>query len=75
MLWDEEEIRINLRHAHKFFLHVMTTSADEKKWELTTVYASPDETIKNHLWDKLNEMGIDGPWIPISDFNCVLKGE
>lgn len=75
MLWDDDELKVNLRYAHRFFLHAEVTSAGGKRWEITAVYASPNANVWKHLWDMLDEMIIKGPWVVMGDFNCVLRGD
>lgn len=45
LLWDEVEVRINLKYAHKSFLHVEATSSGGRRLDLTAVYASSNASI------------------------------
>lgn len=39
-------------------------------------YASPKSHIRRFLWDKLDAIEVEGPWVVLGgDFNCVLQGE
>src|SRR4051812_45714525 len=40
VLWNEDEIMIEVKHVHKFFMHVAITLLEGRKWELTTIYSS-----------------------------------
>lgn len=33
------------------------------EWELTAVYASPNPSIRRHLWDKLDGIEVSRPWV------------
>lgn len=74
-MWDDEEIHINLKHAYKFFVHVEVKIVGRVSCLLTTVYASPKENIRKFLWATSDERWVEGPWILVGDFNCVLRGE
>lgn len=41
-------------------------------WEMTSVYASPNPLKRWQLWPRLDELRIEGPWLILGDFNCVL---
>lgn len=73
LLRNEEDIKVSLRYAHKYFHHVGITS--NKKWELTAVYVNPNSTIRRHLWPKLDELRVEDPWVLIRYFNCTLKND
>lgn len=61
LLWDEAEIQIELRYAHKFFLHVTVNLNGVSRWELSAIYASPNLSARRSLWSKLNELQIEYP--------------
>lgn len=75
LLWDGDTIDVKLIHVHKFFVHVAITLGSGKCWMLTDVYASPNANIRRHLWSTLNKLYIEGSWLLMGDFNCVLRGE
>lgn len=75
LLWDKEEIQIDLKYAHKSFLHVAINLNGVRKWELSTIYAIPNPCVKRHLWNKLNEMKVENQWLLIGDFICTLGAE
>lgn len=74
LLWNEEKFHLDLIHAHRFFVHVEV--ADEKgiKWLLTACMPVPDASIQKHMWESLDEMWVEGPWMLVGDFNCILQG-
>lgn len=40
-LWNEEEVFVELKYAHSFFLHLAVVKNRGRKWEVTTVYVPP----------------------------------
>lgn len=38
-----------------------------------SVYAPPHASRRSGLWGKLDELPVEGPWLLIGDFNCVLR--
>lgn len=74
LLWDDEEVSIMPLEVDKSFIHVLVSSGG-MTWRLTAVYAIPNATARRSLWDNLNELEVNGAWVIIGDFNCVLKGE
>lgn len=75
VLWNEAMTEIEIKHAHKYFVHLAITLLDGRKWELTTVYASPNTSRRRGFWSKLVMISFDNPWALIEDINCVLKAE
>lgn len=75
MVWSNEDVKIEIRYAHKFFLHASINAGDGKEWELTAVYASPITSRRRGMWIKLDKMNIKKPWLLLGDFNCILKAE
>lgn len=67
------EDHVKLRCVHRSLVHVSLTSTGNKRWELSAIYASPNLSIKKHLWDTLNELKIDELWLLVGDFNRVMK--
>lgn len=61
--WDDDEISLNLVYAHRFFLHLIVRSVGGLEWELIAVYASPSPSIRRHLWDKLDKIEANRPWV------------
>lgn len=75
VLWDDMAIGLSLKQADRFFLHFKVRMAGGLQWKLTTIYASPNSSIRSHLWEKLDEIEVRQPWAFIGDFNCVLLDE
>lgn len=74
-MWDDDELDVDLRYAHSYFLHFAVRTAISCRWELTTVYAPPTASKRRSFWEKLYEVKIKDPWLIIGDFNCVLNDE
>lgn len=45
------------------------------EWELTTIYASPNSSVRRFLREKVDGVDVQGPWMILGDFNCTLLGE
>lgn len=74
-LWDEDEMVVELRYAHTYFLHLAVASAGGKRWEVTAVYAPPNTSRRRSFWERMDEVKTKNPWLIIGDFNCVLHDE
>lgn len=72
-LWDENEIKVELRHARAYFIHLSVHFARGRRWEMTAVYAPPSSCKRRKFWEKIDEVKIEDPWLTIGDFNCVLQ--
>lgn len=48
---------------------------DFSRMLLTAVYRSPNNTMRDRLWNDLTSIGknITEPWIIAGDFNCILN--
>lgn len=75
MLWNEDLIKVTIKHVQRSFIHASIRSCGNKEWELTAIYASSNSQRRSMTWDKLNEMVVEGPWCLLGDFNCILKPE
>lgn len=75
VLWDEEEVGMKLMVARRSFLHMEVQIRDEENWMMTAVYASPQPGIRKFIWDQLDSLKLDRPWMLIGDFNCVQNDE
>ncbi|XVF64686.1 hypothetical protein PTKIN_Ptkin09bG0187600 [Pterospermum kingtungense] len=67
-----ESIIINVVQTHPQF--VLLKACHLKSWFLSIVYASPDYGLRKLVWRDLDQisLGINGPWLPIGDYNFVL---
>lgn len=46
VLWNDVDIGVKLRVAHKFFLHMTVSLTGDRQWLLTAVYASPQSSAR-----------------------------
>lgn len=69
------EIEVKLEAAHRSFLHMEVRMSSGRRWEITAIYASPQVTVRQFLWDDLEALEMMTPWRLIGVFNCVLKVE
>lgn len=74
-LWNDDKITVELRYAHPNFLHLAVSSSKGRSWELTAIYTQPHASRRSCLWGKLDELRVEGPWVLMGDFNCVLHNE
>lgn len=61
LLWNEEEVRIELRNVHKSFIHVSVNSLSRGCCLFTALYASPSAQVRRDLWLTLDELQISHP--------------
>lgn len=73
MLWNEPKISLRLLYDDFFFLHLEVTTTGGQSWKITAVYASPNSSVRRHLWGKLDGLEVSRPWALVGDFNCVLE--
>lgn len=56
VMWDEKEIKLKFIYDDCFFLHLSVKSAGCLLWNFMAIYASPNPSIRRHLWEKLDGM-------------------
>lgn len=61
LVWNVEDIEVSIKHAHKFFTHIMLMLLGGRKWELTTMYASHNASERRSLRRKLDDMRTKNP--------------
>lgn len=61
LLWNEENVRLELEYHDKAFLHFLVKSCDGLEWVLIAVYAHPNPSIRRYLWGKLCEVEVSKP--------------
>jgi len=71
--WKEEVIRVDVLDIHFQFLHLMVTLQNGKIFCFTPIYASPQEEMRNDLWNKLHNISrtMIGEWLLAGDFNDI----
>lgn len=75
VFWEDDEVDLRLLKVRKSFIHMKVRFGDEGWWQLTAVYANPQSGIRRFLWEQLDVLGSNCPWMLIGDFNCVLADE
>ena len=70
-MWRMDELDLQLIKSSHQFVTMKVQRRNEKPWMLTTVYASPNELVRQSLWLELNAFGqhCDVPWLLAGDFN------
>lgn len=48
-LWNDQEITVDLRHAHNKFLHFAVFSSRGRRWEFTTIYGPPHTSKREYV--------------------------
>lgn len=74
-MWEEKEVCVKLKAVHRSFIHMEVGLVSGARWALTAVYASPQTSIQQFFWEKLNALEVKLPWALIGDFNYVEGGQ
>ncbi|KAI9108207.1 hypothetical protein K1719_020690 [Acacia pycnantha] len=72
ILWNLEELIMDVKMLDEQFIHC-SLSLGGKKMLFTAIYASPNETRRNRIWDMLYNISteISDPWLLAGDFNEI----
>ncbi|KAI9087295.1 hypothetical protein K1719_030765 [Acacia pycnantha] len=72
ILWNLNELRIDVRVLDEQFIHCHL-SLHGKKMLFTAVYASPNVSKRDRIWDMLQSLAgeINEPWLLVGDFNEI----
>ncbi|KAI9123772.1 hypothetical protein K1719_005072 [Acacia pycnantha] len=72
ILWNLNELRIDVRVLNEQFIHCHL-SLHGKKMLFTAVYATPNVSKRDRIWDMLQSMAgeINEPWLLVGDFNEI----
>lgn len=68
-------MELRVLRVSRSFIYMKVDLGMGKEWMMTTVYANPNPSLRRYLWDQLDELAVDAPWMLVSDFNCVLADE
>ncbi|KAE8669138.1 hypothetical protein F3Y22_tig00112254pilonHSYRG00076 [Hibiscus syriacus] len=77
VLWDDT-VELEIIDVANQFIHGRFRVFDCQEWIFfTTVYASPDKTIRKHLWSSILTLdpGDDKPWLLWGDFNSIINAD
>ena len=71
VLWRMDELDLQLIKSSHQFITMKVQRRHENPWMFTTVYASPNESVRQSLRLELNAFGqlCDVPWLMAGDFN------
>lgn len=74
LLWDTNLVSITSYGSHSQHLTVEIRKVGEDPWLFSTVYASPDSTLRKELWRELEKIKecYSGPWLLASNFNETM---
>lgn len=73
VLWEGEEIEVEIILVHKQFIHLVVNPRKQGEWQLTIIYASPRATERLELWHELGKDLLASPWCVMGDFNATLN--
>ncbi|XP_058752916.1 uncharacterized protein LOC131626114 [Vicia villosa] len=73
--WKADKMVVNLLHKETQFIHCRIKEHVVKEWLFTAIYASPNDSIRGILWDKICSLSKDmtEPWLLAGDFNDVAS--
>lgn len=74
LLWNEENIKVELLNVHKSYIHVAVISTGNRRWLFTAIYASLKAHIRKFLRPRLDELQIGDPWMIMGDFKLRFLG-
>lgn len=71
LLWDATQVTIRASHATNLVIQATIHKEDYEEWLLSAVYASPNASQREELWDNLEETAnsTERPWLVAGDFN------
>ncbi|KAJ8448534.1 hypothetical protein Cgig2_012178 [Carnegiea gigantea] len=71
VLWLDSIVHLNILDAHEQFVTAEISIRGSRQWLFTVVYANPDPSNREELWDKLESSAsrINRPWLMAGDFN------
>ncbi|KAI9089108.1 hypothetical protein K1719_029387 [Acacia pycnantha] len=75
--WKKDLIDIVVLRKHRQFLHLECRGGGLQLFFLTAVYALPNGTQKQVLWDELGSLVslISSPWVLLGDFNDIASAD
>lgn len=72
ILWNREEIKLEVIHVEKYFIHLLVGEGNGRVWEMSTVYASPSHHNRLMIWE-LSSIKHNYPWVLLGDFYYALN--
>lgn len=77
VLWKTDIVDLKLLQSDTQFVTMKATQTRMQPWVFSTVYASPNETIRQGLWREVHEYGrsCHHPWLLTGDFDDTKNME
>lgn len=74
MFWNSQEVTLELISANDQSITAIIRSPGAPCWVFTAVYASPQQAIRDALWDYIRQLAtlVNGPWVIAGDMNVVI---
>lgn len=71
LLWDTDQVNMRTSHATNQVIQATIHKEDYEEWILSAVYASPNSSQRDELWDNLEETAktMEKPWLVAGNFN------
>ncbi|KAI7991340.1 Protein SINE1 [Camellia lanceoleosa] len=71
LLWDTAHVNVRTSSVSNQYIHATIHKEDYEEWVLSAVYASPNPTTREALWEELEmtASNINQPWLVAGDFN------
>jgi hypothetical protein len=71
--WKKDYITVDVCRKHFQYIHLRVKYPNEDWWFFTPVYDSPNEALRNMLWEDLKNLSVNiqEPWLLAGDFNDI----
>ncbi|KAL7213994.1 hypothetical protein ACSBR1_026425 [Camellia fascicularis] len=75
MLWDTEQVNVRASVISNQVIQATIHKEDYEEWVISAVYASPNPSNREALWDNLEGTArtMDKPWLVSGDFNDFVS--
>ena len=72
--WKSDELKVDIKHCSSQLIHVEVTPIVGQIFHCSFVYGASDKKGREDLFAQLEsvKMHIDGPWLIMGDFNCIV---
>lgn len=69
VMWNAKEIELKLLEDDKYFLHFRVVSEGGTNWEFMSLYARSKPHVRRSIWERSEEIEVEGPCVLLGDFN------
>ncbi|KAL7236108.1 hypothetical protein ACSBR1_019391 [Camellia fascicularis] len=71
VIWDSTQVTVRASAASNQYIQATVHKEDYKEWVLNAVYASPNPTVRDSLWEDLEDTtaSMNKAWLVVGDFN------